>query len=316
MAAEPTRIKLKRSTTAAVVPTTSNLLDGEVAVNVADRKIYVRNGQTIVEVANQRPAVGTVTTDMLATDVTNGPGETFYVAKNGSDVTTLTNGGANGLHPDTPFLTVAKALQTATSGDTINIGAGTFQETFPLTVPDGVTVKGANLRSTQITPTSGTNDLNAFVLNGDVHISDLTVKDFFYNSSNDTGYGFVCASSLDSDRSPYLERVTVLTKGSVTSGTDPYGFAQGNAGRGAKLDGALFAASGLEAAILFNEVTFIVPNSVGLLMTNGVRVEWLNSFIYFAAEGIKGVQGSTGRSGSGQTRLKLSVYQEHSLVQK
>ena len=306
MAAEPTRIKLKRSTTAAVVPTTSNLLDGEVAVNVADRKIYVRNGQTIVEVANQRPAVGTVTTDMLATDVTNGPGETFYVAKNGSDATTLTNGGANGLHPDTPFLTVAKALQTATSGDTINIGAGTFQETFPLTVPDGVTVKGANLRSTQIYPTSGTNDLNAFVLNGDVHISDLTVKDFFYNSGNDTGYGFVCASSLDSDRSPYLERVTVLTKGSVTSGTDPYGFAQGNAGRGAKLDGALFAASGLEAAILFNEVTFIVPNSVGLLITNGVRVEWLNSFIYFAAEGIKGVQGSTGRSGSGQTRLKLS----------
>ena len=144
MAAEPTRIKLKRSTTAAVVPTTSNLLDGEVAVNVADRKIYVRNGQTIVEVANQRPAVGTVTTDMLATDVTNGPGETFYVAKNGSDVTTLTNGGANGKHPDTPFLTVAKALTTATSGDTINIGAGTFQETFPLTVPDGVTVKGAN----------------------------------------------------------------------------------------------------------------------------------------------------------------------------
>ena len=306
MAAEPTRIKLKRSTTAAVVPTTSNLLDGEVAVNVADRKIYVRNGQTIVEVANQRPAVGTVATDMFATDVTNGPGETFYVAKNGSDSTTLTNGGSNGLHPDTPFLTVAKALTVATSGDTVNIGAGTYQETFPLTIPDGVTVKGANLRSTQIIPTSGTNDLNAFVLSGDVHISDLTVKDFFYNSGNDTGYGFVCASSLNSDRSPYLERITVLTKGSVTSGTDPYGFAQGNAGRGAKLDGALFAAAGIESAVLFNEVTFIVPNAVGLLVTNGVRVEWLNSFVYFASEGIKGVQGATGRSGSGQTRLKLS----------
>ena len=97
-----------------------------------------------------------------------------------------------------------------------------------------------------------------------------------------------------------------MTKGSVTSGTDPYGFAQGDAGRGAKLDGALFAASGIESAILFNEATFIVPNSVGLLLTNGVRVEWLNSFIYFANEGIKGVQGATGRSGSGQTRLKLS----------
>ena len=306
MAAEATRIKLKRSTTASVLPTTSNLADGEVAVNVADRKIFVRNGQTVVEVANQKPATGEVTAAMFATDITNGPGNTYYVASTGSNANTLASSGANGLHPDTPFLTIEKALSVATSGDIVNIAAGTFQEVFPLTVPDGVTVKGANLRSTQITPTSGTNDLNAFILSGDVHISDLTVKDFFYNSSNDTGYGFVCASSLDSDRSPYLERVTVLTKGSVTSGTDPYGFAQGDAGRGAKLDGALFAASGLEAAILFNEVTFIVPNSVGLLLTNGVRVEWLNSFIYFANEGIKGVQGATGRSGSGQTRLKLS----------
>ena len=306
MAAEPTRIKLKRSTTAAVVPTTSNLLDGEVAVNIADRKVYVRNGGSIIEVANQKPNTGEVTTSMFATDVTNGPGQTFYVAKNGSDVTTLTNGGANGKHPDTPFITVAKALSVATSGDTINVGAGTFQEIFPLTVPDGVTLRGANLRSTQIYPTSGTNDLNAFILEGDSHISDLTVKDFFYNSGNDTGYGFVCASSLNSDRSPYVERVTVLTKGSVTSASDPYGFSQGDAGRGAKLDGAQFSASGIEAAILFNEATFIVPNSVGLLVTNGVRVEWLNSFVYFAAEGIKGVQGVTGRAGAGQTRLKLS----------
>ena len=301
-----TRIKLKRSTTAATVPTTSNLEDGEVAVNIADRKIYVRNGASVVEVANQVPSTGTVSSSMLATDITNGPGQTYYVATTGSNVTTLASGGANGKHQDTPFLTIEKALSVATSGDTVLIGAGTFQETFPLTIPDGVTVKGTNLRSTQVTPTSGTNDLNAFVLSGDVHISDLTVKDFFYNSSNDTGYGFVCTSSLDSDRSPYLERVTVLTKGSVTSGTDPYGYAQGDAGRGALLDGAQFASSGLEAAILFNEVTFIVPNSVGLYLTNGVRVEWLNSFIYFANEGIKGVQGATGRSGSGQTRLKLS----------
>ena len=301
-----TRIKLKRSTVAATVPTTSNLVDGEVAVNIADRKIYVRNGTSIVEVANQLPPTGGVTSSMLATDITNGPGQTYYVATTGSNVDNLASGGVNGKHQDTPFLTLEKALSKATSGDTIHISAGIFQETFPLTVPDGVTVKGANLRSTQITPTPSTNDLNAFVLSGDVHISDLTVKDFFYNSSNDTGYGFVCASSLDSDRSPYLERVTVLTKGSVTSGTDPYGYAQGDAGRGAKLDGALFASSGIESAILFNEVTFIVPNSVGLLLTNGVRVEWLNSFIYFANEGIKGVQGATGRSGSGQTRLKLS----------
>ena len=300
-----TRIKLKRSTTAAAVPTTSNLEDGEVALNIVDRKLYARNGGNIIEVANQKPNTGEVVTTMLATDITNGQGNTYYVASVGTDNNTLANGGNNGLHPDTPFLTVAKALSLASSGDTVIVAPGDYQETFPLTVPDGVTLRGTNLRSTQIRPTSGTNDLNAFVLEGDCHVSDLTIKDFFYNSGNDTGYGFVCATSLNADKSPYIERVTVLTKGSVTSGTDPYGFSQGDAGRGAKLDGAVFNSNSIESAILFNECTFIVPNAVGLLVTNGVRVEWLNSFVYFASEGIKGVQGATGRYGTGNTRLKL-----------
>jgi hypothetical protein len=49
-------IKLKRSTTASSIPTTSDLADGEVAVNITDRKLYVRNGASIVEVANNASA--------------------------------------------------------------------------------------------------------------------------------------------------------------------------------------------------------------------------------------------------------------------
>tara|TARA_Y100000004_G_C8943998_1_gene425408 strand:- start:9 stop:215 length:207 start_codon:yes stop_codon:yes gene_type:complete len=49
-----TVIKLKKSETASSVPTTSDLAVGEVAVNTADKKIYVRDsGNNIVEVANQ-----------------------------------------------------------------------------------------------------------------------------------------------------------------------------------------------------------------------------------------------------------------------
>jgi hypothetical protein len=47
-----TVIKLKRSTTASAVPTTSDLQDGEVAINVTDKKVFVRNGGSIVTVAN------------------------------------------------------------------------------------------------------------------------------------------------------------------------------------------------------------------------------------------------------------------------
>ena len=49
----PTVIKLKRSTSAASVPTTEDLADGEIAVNIVDKKIYVNNSGTIVEVANE-----------------------------------------------------------------------------------------------------------------------------------------------------------------------------------------------------------------------------------------------------------------------
>ena len=300
-----TRIKLKRSTTAAAVPTTSNLEDGEVALNIADKKLYARNGTNIIEVANQKPNTGEVTTTMLSTDITNGQGQTFYVASVGSDNTTLANGGAGGKHPDTPFLTITKALTTATSGDTIIVAPGEYQEAFPMTIPDGVTLRGTNLRSTSVKPTNATNDNNAFILSGDAHISDLTIKDFFYNSSNDTGYAFVVVSNMNSTQSPYVERITVTTKGSVVSGSDPYGYAQGDAGRGALLDGANIASGSQHGSVLFNECTFITPNQVGLKVTNGMRVEWLNCFNYFASVGIQGVQGATGKSGTGNTRLKL-----------
>ena len=47
-----TVIKLKRSTTASAVPTTSDLEDGEVAVNITDKIVYMRSGGSIVTVAN------------------------------------------------------------------------------------------------------------------------------------------------------------------------------------------------------------------------------------------------------------------------
>ena len=47
-----TVIKLKKSETASSVPTTSDLAVGEVAVNTADKKIYVRASTGVVEVGN------------------------------------------------------------------------------------------------------------------------------------------------------------------------------------------------------------------------------------------------------------------------
>ena len=53
-------IKPKRSGTASSVPTTSDLADGEFAINTADQKIYIRSGTNIVEVGNVSGGSGAV----------------------------------------------------------------------------------------------------------------------------------------------------------------------------------------------------------------------------------------------------------------
>ena len=44
-------------------------------------------------------------------------------------------------------------------------------------------------------------------------------------------------------------------------------------------------------------MTAITPGVTAVKATNGVRMEWLNSFVYFAKEGIRVENGSTGRIG-------------------
>jgi glutamate synthase domain-containing protein 3 len=53
--------KPKRSTTPSSVPTTGNLADGELAINIPDKKIYIRNGGTI-EIIEPSPNLDTVLT--------------------------------------------------------------------------------------------------------------------------------------------------------------------------------------------------------------------------------------------------------------
>ena len=61
-----TVIQIKQSDTASSVPTTSDLQVGEVAVNTADQKIYVRSTTGVVEVANAAGAGGASVDDATA----------------------------------------------------------------------------------------------------------------------------------------------------------------------------------------------------------------------------------------------------------
>jgi len=232
-------------------------------------------------------------------------GNTFWVAQNGDD----TNVGD---HPNGPFKTIKHALDQAdasTSGPvTIHVMPGGYEEELPLVVPSNVTIRGEDIRNTIIRPSSADQSKDIFHLNGESTVQNLTIKDFYYDSLNDTGYAFRFApNTVVTSRSPYVQNITVITQGSATSASDPRGFASGDAGKGALVDGADVLSASNEASMLFHSCTFITPGVDAVTMTNGVRVEWLNSFTYFADKGLYAVNGGTGHLSSDGSTVKYGA---------
>ena len=211
-------------------------------------------------------------------------GGTLYVAVNGND-------NAKGDHILDPFATIARALQAAeSSGEqpvTILVSAGEYQEILPLVVPNNVTVSGYDIRNTIITPDTNSQSEDVFHLNDNSTINNLTIQNHFYDSGNNTGYAFRFApNAVMSTRSPYIQNVTVLTQ-ETTPGA-------GDAGRGAYIDGDELNVATVNKTMLFHSCTFISPGADVINMTNDVRVEWLNSFTYFANRGLYAFNGSNG----------------------
>jgi hypothetical protein len=232
-------------------------------------------------------------------------GNIIYVAVNGSN-------SYSGTHQNDPYLTLRHALSQATAGDTIYVYPGDYEEIFPLTVPQGVSIVGANLRSVIIRPTAATRTQDCFKMNGETTVQDFTITGFEHDPIGNTGHAFTFVPGFTvTSRSPYVKNITVLTFGSsvrlgTNSADDPRGYAAGDAGHGAFLDGSLANASSKEAAMLFHAVTFITPSAETLVATNGARIEWLNSFTYFADKGMYLYSGTTGFAGQGKTELRVT----------
>ena len=236
------------------------------------------------------------------------PGNTYFVSSNGDD-------DSDGLSVEKSFATIAYALSQIPSGDnnTLLITAGEYEEIFPLSVPDGLTVKGVGQRAVYVKPTTATETNDGFLLGNASTVEDLTIGSMLKPQSG-TNYAFKFRSGATiSSRGPYVQRVTVLNKGTEVTAADPFGYGSANAypttapgGAGVLADGSVLNAASLEASFLLNEVTMFVAGNIGLDMINGARVEWLNGFIYFASEAVKGrMDQSTGLAGAGKARLTI-----------
>ena len=369
------------------------VFQGEVASNIIPDQDGVYNLGTSTKRWKELNSLNVTATNLNVTNLTS-PGLDFtqthdnmlYVAENGSDT-------ALGDHPQSPFATVKHALSQATAGDVVYIYAGEYTETFPLTVPAGVTVRGASIRSVTIKPTVQSEFNDAFLVNGESTVEELTIKDFYsggkyfqilttpaantftvnigtapqahtyvsggtvdsddstvatitnavydnstgiltvttsaahgryignfvfikdlvFSCSNgnktypNNGYAFRFATDFEvTTRSPYIRNISVITKGKTTSASDPRGFLSGDAGKGAYIDGSYATSASKEASLLFHSATFITPGVDAIVMTNGVRVEWLNSFTYFANKSIYAFDSNLGIKSAGKTALRVS----------
>ena len=237
-------------------------------------------------------------------------GNTFYVSSNGND-------NNSGVTFEKPFKTIAYALTQITPGanQILQVSAGEYEETFPLSIPIGVTVRGAGQRATLVKPTQATETNDGFLLDDRTTVEDLTIGGMYKpQGAANNNYAFRFKTGADiQNRSPYVQRVTVINRGTQTSDADPYGYGSADAypttapgGAGILVDGSVVTSASLEAAILLNEVTLFPAGNIGIEMTNGARVEWLNGFIYFASEGVKGhADLTTGLHGAGKARLSL-----------
>ena len=216
---------------------------------------------------------------------------TYYVSSLGSD----TNPGQT---VSFAFATVEKALLEATAAggnNLIHILPGTYTEDFPLTLPANTTIRGSSLRAVKIQPTTSTQSEDAFLLNNGCMITDITVANFYYDNLNDTGYGFRFVNNINiTAKSPYVQNVSVITQGSITSGSDPRGFNAGDAGKGVLVDGSVANSASNQASMLFNAVTFITPGVDAVTMKNGVRVEFIDCFTYFANRSLYAINGAAG----------------------
>ena len=248
--------------------------------------------------------INTSTVSVNGIDLTNRAGNIIYVSKEGLD----TNVGD---HPNGSLLTIEEAIarvDSSTAGPvTIRIAPGVYEENLPLVIPSDVSVQGVDIRNVVVKPAAGSESKDVFHVDDNTTISDLTIKDYQYDSGNNTGYAFrFSPNAVITNRSPYIQNVTIITSGSVTSASDPRGFDEGDAGKGAWIDGAELDSASIEASMLFHAATFITPGVDAITMTNGVRVEWLNSFTYFANRGLHAFDSNDGLKGDGKTRIRLS----------
>jgi hypothetical protein len=189
-------IVTKNSSTASAVPTTSDLVQGELAVNVTDKRIFTENASTqIVELGTNPSSITTATATVTGTLTANG---TFA-----SSNAVLTGGTVNGI-------VIGGSTPQAITGTTVTASTGfvgglTGNVTGNLTgnVTGNVIGNVTGDLTGNVTASSGTTTLNNLVVNGtadftNTKLVNITTPTAGTDAANKTYVDDTVAAVIDS----------------------------------------------------------------------------------------------------------------------
>ena len=157
-------LKPKRSNTAAKVPTTTDLASGEIGVNMADQKVYINNGTSVVQVgAGKLSGHVDVTLTSLATGQTLQWNGTAWVNTTGG------SGTVTGVTATAPVVSsggTAPVISMAAATASVN---GYMTSTYAAKL-DGI-ASGATANTGTVTSVGGTGTVSGLSLSGTVTTS-------------------------------------------------------------------------------------------------------------------------------------------------
>jgi hypothetical protein len=223
----------------------------------------------------------------------------FYVATSGNDIP------GSGLTLNAPFRTVKYACQYVadninndTTNATIFIKTGIFEEELPITVPRNCALVGDELRSTVITPESGSISSNMFYVNNGSGIRNMTLQGLTgilgvpnqYLTRRPTAGAYV---SLDPGTGPDDSSVWITNKSCYVQNVTTFG----TGCIGMKIDGALH--NGGNRSVVANDFTQVISDGIGYWALNGGRSELVSVFTYFCHIGYLSENGGILRATNG-----------------
>lgn len=223
----------------------------------------------------------------------------FYVSPNGVDKP------GNGRTLSSPWRTINYACQyildnedTDRFNTTIFVKTGLYEESLPIRVPKNCAVVGDELRSTTITPRSGFEQSNMFLVRNGSGIRNMTLQGLFgelgdlneYQTRRPTAGAYV---SLDPGNGPDDESVWIKTKSCYVQNVTTFG----TGCIGMKIDGALH--NGGNRSIVANDFTQVLSDGIGYWADSLGRSELVSVFTYFCYIGYLASNGGILRATNG-----------------